>query len=140
MPEEIIAVSVPRSQETLAGALASPRAVVFAGHSFSVKPLTFNKLVEIEDAWGPLDTLNMNSLAVQRSLVSIILSTSEKAVTEDEVGEMLTVDDLRGGSELITDVLHFSGLLRSEDEPAKDAEPKDDGGKKDTGRKTASRT
>ena len=93
--------------------LPQERRISFAGKEWSVKPLTFNSLARIEDKYGSLEKMDLGKVTDQRFLLWVILGASDPALTEEAVGELLTIDKMEQVVAFIGQALEWSGLTAS---------------------------
>ncbi len=101
----------------LCEALGAPKTIEFAGRAWSVRPMTFNDLCDLEDRFGDVANIDLSRVAGQRFVLWVILR-GETGLTEREVGELLTIDQPEAVGEFIGEVLRMSGLTRDLDDPA----------------------
>ena len=99
----------------LSEALAAPTIIHFAGKDRPIKPLDFNRLILIEDEFGSLDAVDYSKARSQRFLMYIILGATHEDLTEEGVGEMLTLTNPDETVTFVKSVLRLSGLLPKED-------------------------
>lgn len=80
--------------------------------------LDLNDLVELEEAFGPLETLNLNSLKVLRFILWRFLLHTEPEVTLEQSGTRYNIEQVMAEARL---VLERSGIA-SKGEPQGNAE------------------
>lgn len=113
---------------TLADTLARPRTATLAGKEHSVPVLNFNHLADLEEHFGALEDIDIGKISHQRYVLWFILSRSQPELTEQQIGESLTLDNGAETGAFIRKVFTLSGF-KSYDEPEgvpkgpNDAEP-----------------
>lgn len=122
---------------TLADALARPRTLTFDGKERTVRVLNFNDLADLEEKFGDLDSIDTGRVATQRYMIWFILSRTDSDLTEQQVGESMTLDKGREIGQFIKEVFALSGFRPSEETPSPNA-PEPDAAAPATGSETSS--
>jgi len=99
---------------TLADALARPRTLTFDGKERTVRVLNFNDLADLEEKFGDLDSIDTGRVVTQRYMIWFILSRTDSELTEQQVGESMTLDKGREIGQFIKEVFALSGFRPSE--------------------------
>jgi hypothetical protein len=114
---------MPENDQTheLTEALGAPFPLSFAGKEWTIKPLTFNSLVLIEQKFGNVEDVDLSRIASQRFVLWVILNASDKSLTEEAVGDMLTLDKSAEVSGFIMEFFQRSGLVGKNQTEGKEA-------------------
>lgn len=120
----------------LVDALGKGKTLTFAGRDWTVRPLDFNDLCDLEESLGTLEALDLSTLKHQREVLWLTLRKADPTLpdeyrqrgqyklTRQDVGAMLTAEELQKPEtgEFLIEVLRMSGILPRK--PEGDASPK----------------
>ena len=88
--------------------------VEFGGCTWTVCPLTFNDLCDLEERFGDVGDIDLSRASTQRYLLWLVLRApgegQKRFESEQMLGSLLALDDPRRTSEFVAEVFRLCGL------------------------------